>query len=534
MGRRLAAAAVSIPKSSNTADVEVGSGYAADDKHMKYAAGRKRYRDVLIFISLPIIAITLIFLSPKFLLTTVPLNSHVVNQVGSPPLLSSVDEDCLTKIRTFLTASEISGSLDTILCSTPSFSASSSSSSSSSKATLLADLVIQDRSKVRKLERREYLKDLRSYRLSGLICDNHQDKSIPPVASEPAFRCLTSDYKRRACMDGRVDWPKACNDFKGSTGEPYIPEPEREQKKTQQQQKYIKDYPKECQESSFKANELCHEPLMAYGDGTSEGQLAVGVPEAKVLTKSILIASRPVWRKEALDFHLTLIKQGKNVGPKDYPGSHQALQRAMEVVNVKGKSVAIFGSISPWVESLVHFNGAQSPTMTVDYNQPISYDERMETELMTTMLENENQFDIIVSYSSIEHDGQGRYGDPLDPDGDLAAMKECWLKVSPGGYFLLHVPFSGQGADKFHWFSMRTYGSSRLPLLIRGWEYMGLVTSKKVYGRNDVFNLMEDAPNSPVLILRKPQTVGVHELLDTSKFGGLSCDVKSKKCAQSQ
>ena len=36
--------------------------------------------------------------------------------------------------------------------------------------------------------------------------------------------------------------------------------------------------------------------------------------------------------------------------------------------------------------------------------------------------------------------GLGRYGDPLDPDGDLVAMKEAWLKLEPGGHFLLAVP----------------------------------------------------------------------------------------------
>jgi len=46
-------------------------------------------------------------------------------------------------------------------------------------------------------------------------------------------------------------------------------------------------------------------------------------------------------------------------------------------------------------------------------------------------------------------------------------------------------------------------GSSRLPLLIRGWEYKGLATS------------MEDGRNSPVFILHKPQSVGVNDLLDT-------------------
>ena len=77
---------------------------------------------------------------------------------------------------------------------------------------------------------------------------------------------------------------------------------------------------------------------------------------------------------------------------------------------------------------------------------------------------------------------------------------------------------------------MRTYGPSRLPLLIRGWEYGGLATSQKVYGPNENFIIMKDSLHSPVLILRKPETVGVDDVLDTTKFGGLTCDIPSTVC----
>jgi hypothetical protein len=180
------------------------------------------------------------------------------------------------------------------------------------------------------------------------------------------------------------------------------------------------------------------------------------------------------------------------------------------------------------VESIVLHNGAKAPTTTVDYNQPKSFDERLRTEQMSSMLEGDEQFDVAVSYSSIEHDGQGRYGDPLDPDGDLAAMKEVWIKVAPGGWFLLNVPL---GKDGFHWYSMRHYGSSRLPVLTRGWEYGALATSKKMYGPNEAFVIDEVESVSPVLILRKPQSVGVDEVLDTAKFGGLMCDSTSGQCS---
>jgi Caenorhabditis protein of unknown function, DUF268 len=37
-------------------------------------------------------------------------------------------------------------------------------------------------------------------------------------------------------------------------------------------------------------------------------------------------------------------------------------------------------------------------------------------------------FDAGFSISSFEHDGLGMYGDPLDPDGDLKAMRKMKQK----------------------------------------------------------------------------------------------------------
>ena len=424
-------------------------------------------------------------------------------------------ESCIARISHLLTTEEKEDDkLYTVVCSShPS----------------IIDNFIQDRTKLQRLERKVYLQSLRSYRLSGLICNNHLDKSLPAVASEEAFKCLPTDYRRRACMDGRASYPQSCTSFRSSTTA-YIPEPERlSNKQSSMKEDYgNNNYPEECKESALIGVTKCHEsPMGVVGlSSVSEGQLALGIADAKVLTMTN--TNRPVWRKEALDLHLSYIKEGRDVGPSHYVGSHKALQRAMDVVNVKGKSTGIFGSISPWVESILHYNGVKSPTMTVDYNQPISFDERMETESMISMLEGDRQFEVIVSYSSIEHDGQGRYGDPLDPDGDLAAMKEVWIKVSPGGCLILNVPIGL--TDTFTWYSQRYYGPSRLPLLVRGWEYVGLATSKKVFGRNEAFDISDVGGDSPVMILCKPQSVGANDVLDTTKFGGLKCDVTTKKC----
>jgi SAM-dependent methyltransferase len=49
----------------------------------------------------------------------------------------------------------------------------------------------------------------------------------------------------------------------------------------------------------------------------------------------------------------------------------------------------------------------------------------------------------VVSLSSmhvIEHIGLGRYGEPLDPDGDLKAIRELCRVLAPGGNLMVAVP----------------------------------------------------------------------------------------------
>jgi hypothetical protein len=41
---------------------------------------------------------------------------------------------------------------------------------------------------------------------------------------------------------------------------------------------------------------------------------------------------------------------------------------------------------------------------------------------------------------TVEHIGLGRYGDPIDPDGDLKAAKELERAVASGGSLLFVVP----------------------------------------------------------------------------------------------
>jgi SAM-dependent methyltransferase len=50
----------------------------------------------------------------------------------------------------------------------------------------------------------------------------------------------------------------------------------------------------------------------------------------------------------------------------------------------------------------------------------------------------------------VEHVGLGRYGDPLDPDGDLKAIAELKRVLAPGGLLLFVVPIGGKAKIMFN------------------------------------------------------------------------------------
>jgi len=136
---------------------------------------------------------------------------------------------------------------------------------------------------------------------------------------------------------------------------------------------------------------------------------------------------------------------------------------------VTGKRVAIIGSADqghgPWYEAVCLAYGG-SPT-TVEYNE-IEFGDLRLTAIHPVQLENHGmQFDAAFSFSSFEHDGLGRYGDPINPDGDLEAMALWRSYLKPGGLMYLTVPI---GADKVVFNAHRIYGRARLPELIKNWQ----------------------------------------------------------------
>ena len=110
--------------------------------------------------------------------------------------------------------------------------------------------------------------------------------------------------------------------------------------------------------------------------------------------------------------------------------------------SVKGADVLIYGSMEPWYEALMIAMDAGSVT-TVEYNR-LTYDHPVITTVtpqeLPEVAEAKGGFDLALSISSFDHDGLGRYGDPLEPNNDLRAMRTASCLLKPTGSLIVTVP----------------------------------------------------------------------------------------------
>lgn len=60
---------------------------------------------------------------------------------------------------------------------------------------------------------------------------------------------------------------------------------------------------------------------------------------------------------------------------------------------------------------------------------------------------------------TVEHVGLGRYGDPIDPEGDVKAAKELARTLKPGGSLLFVVPMGKEAKIEFNAHRIYTYES---------------------------------------------------------------------------
>lgn len=121
-------------------------------------------------------------------------------------------------------------------------------------------------------------------------------------------------------------------------------------------------------------------------------------------------------------------------------------------LSVRGKHIVVMGSQIPWVEALLLARGA-AHVNTIDSGHPqvATY---LPHDAAQLFLSGQLVFDG-ASFSSIEYSGLGRYGDVLNPWGDLISLAKLWCMVKPGGPFFF--PARNTPQDDVQWNAGRGY-----------------------------------------------------------------------------
>jgi hypothetical protein len=183
-------------------------------------------------------------------------------------------------------------------------------------------------------------------------------------------------------------------------------------------------------------------------------------------------AAIPVWTPNRMKKLISEHKKGKQIGGYGLY-EENALRDATQKYIIKGKDGAVIGSESPWVEAILFANGAINIT-TIEYGTILSRipNHRAFTpfDFARSYLANQIQFDFVASVSSLEHSGLGRYGDSLNPYGDIDAAEEVYCMLKPRGIFFISLPYAHH--SEIVWNAHRIYGPERMRLFAAGYQQL--------------------------------------------------------------
>jgi len=181
-------------------------------------------------------------------------------------------------------------------------------------------------------------------------------------------------------------------------------------------------------------------------------------------------------RRKNINTLLNRDKRGKNINKyHDKNALKPTLRRHFYAL--KNKHVAVIGTTIPWAEAILLNLGASKVT-TIEYNKiKIKHPKvRVTTPYKFAakfLNRTSDTFDAAFSFSSIEHSGLGRYGDPLMPYGDMEAMAQIWCATKPGGYLFLGLPMTPGRKECALWFNAcRRYGYIRMQHLTANWKVL--------------------------------------------------------------
>ena len=243
------------------------------------------------------------------------------------------------------------------------------------------------------------------------------------------------------------------------------------------------------------------EELDRRGWGAGQGENDLNVP---IYMRKLIYYTddyRPIWTAEMFELGLAILKDvgrdNEEISPTVYPKSTGDILRAISEYSLSGKSVCTVGSISPWVETILLY--VEAFVDVIDYNPPVLQDIRQTNlQVVTTPTK---KYNVIVSFSSIEHSGLGRYGDDIDPDADLAMMDFFYDILEPDGLLFLAVPLGKE--NRLEWNHHRIYGPKRYKELIKRFQVMNVFGNLQTNILGKYFHGDNNWQNQPVVVLKK-------------------------------
>jgi hypothetical protein len=209
-------------------------------------------------------------------------------------------------------------------------------------------------------------------------------------------------------------------------------------------------------------------------------------------------ASLAVWTREVLENMVARHLDGHRIGGYGLY-EENSMKKAIHQFPIAGLDGAVIGSEHPWVEAIMFAGGARNVT-TIEYGTIQTHIPNhtafIPRDFAAKFLETPIQYDWVSSVSSLEHSGLGRYGDSLNPRGDIDASEEVYCMLKPGGYFFISLPYVKR--SNLVWNAHRQYGPERMRLFAapyhviafvgKRWEGQGVFVLRKPFMKGDKAN----------------------------------------------
>lgn len=205
-----------------------------------------------------------------------------------------------------------------------------------------------------------------------------------------------------------------------------------------------------------------------------------------------------VWTKEDIEARA---RKPSSCGEYYQPHCETTLHKYAHLI--KGARGMVIGSQAPWAEAALFRHGAAHVTtveyMTIETTHPNLIALTPAQAAAQFLSKTLHRPDFVFSFSSLEHDGLGRYGDPLNAFGDLQSIAKIHCMLPVNGLLFLGLPV-GQDAVAFN--AHRIYGLNRLSVILS----MGFRLVDIVF-KGEKFRLQADNAFhvQPIMVLQKIQ-----------------------------